>query len=221
MILNLIFFGPPGAGKGTVAQSISKSHNLIQVSTGNIIRKEVSSGSEFGLKLKGIIDAGNLVGDEAISEMLEKNLIELKSKPNFGGFIFDGFPRTVKQAELLDGILIRIKEKLSVVILIQSDEDVVVKRLSSRRTCSKCGKVYNLITMLPEVEGKCSCGGDLIQRDDDKEKIIRKRFEIYREKTEPLINYYEQKGLLKKYDGNVPPEESISRAKELIDSVKN
>jgi adenylate kinase len=219
MVLNLIFLGPPGTGKGTVAQAVTEKYGLEQISTGDLIREEIASNSDLGKELAEIVNKGQLISDEQMGKMLEEKLKELSSREDFRGVILDGFPRTVPQAKELENILSRVNQKLNSVIYIESSEEEIVKRLSSRRTCAICKKVYNLVSMPPEIEGKCSCGGDLIQRDDDKPETIRKRYETFLEKTSPLINYYEEKGLLKKYDGNVPPKESIDSAMKIIEEL--
>jgi adenylate kinase len=219
-MLNIIFLGPPGAGKGTVAQGVSDKFGLLQVSTGDLIRAEVKSGSELGEKMKEIINVGKLVSDDIVQEILEKKLKEVKENSSSNGIILDGFPRTIPQAEELEHIFERLGEKLTAVIYIESSENAIVQRLSSRRSCRVCGKIYNLVTMLPAEEGKCDVdGGELYQRDDDKEEIIRGRFQEYVEKTFPLIDFYEKQGLLKKYDGDVPPKESIDAASKIIEQL--
>ncbi len=220
MVLNLIFLGPPGAGKGSVAQAAVEKYGLVQVSTGDLIRAEVASGSDFGKELKVIINEGRLVSDEQVEEMLENKLKELIASEVFKGFILDGFPRTIPQAEELENILKRIGQELRAVIYIESDEEAIVQRIISRRTCRACSKVYNLVTNPPEIEGKCSCGGELYQRDDEKEEIVRDRYKVYLEKTAPLINFYKEKDLLKSYDGNVPLKESIDTALKIIEELQ-
>ncbi len=221
LMLNLIFLGPPGTGKGTVSQAICEKFSLFHLSTGDLIREEIASGSDLGKELEEIINAGNLVDDERMSMMLEKKFKEILEKKEFNGVIFDGFPRTLKQAINLNSILSNFGQELRAVIYIDSDEEKIVERLSSRWICPHCKRVFNSITMPPVEEGKCDFDGSLlIQRDDDKPETIRKRFKSFLEETTPLIDYYEKKGLLKKYDGNVPPQESILRAEEIVNSLK-
>ncbi|HPM85490.1 MAG: adenylate kinase [Candidatus ainarchaeum sp.] len=217
MVLNLIFLGPPGAGKGTVAQAVMDKYKLVQVSTGDLLRAEIASGSELGKKLAEVMNAGQLVSDDLVSEMLLKDLTKKASNPDFNGVIFDGFPRTQSQASMLENILLGINQKLNAVIYIESSKESVVKRLSSRWTCEKCKKVYNTVSLPPKSEGICDDdGGNLIQRDDDKPETISKRYDTFIEKTSPLIDYYKSKGILYKYDGNVPPVDSIKAAEEII-----
>ena len=220
MVLNLIFLGPTGAGKGTVAQAVMDKYKLVQISTGDLLREEIASGSELGKKLAEVINAGQLVSDDLVSEMLSKDLAKKVSDPNFRGVIFDGFPRTQSQAPLLENILNEVNQKLNAVIYIESSKESVVKRLSSRWTCEKCKKVYNTVSFPPKKEGVCDDDGSkLIQREDDKPETIAKRYDTFIEKTSPLINYYKSKGILYKYDGNVPPLASIKAAEEIIEKI--
>lgn len=221
MVLNLIFLGPPGTGKGTVAQAVMEEYGLIQLSTGDLIRAEVASGSEFGKRLSKIINAGHLVPDDLMEPIFEKELSKIVAKNDFKGFILDGFPRTVPQIGMLDRILVKINQKLSAVIYIESSKESVVLRLSGRRTCPKCKKVYNVITdPKPKVGEICDIdGAKLIQRDDDKPETVGKRFDVYLNQTHPLIEHYKKTGLLKSYDGNVPLPQSISAAKKIIAAV--
>ena len=220
MVLNLIFLGPPGAGKGTVAQAVMDKYKLVQVSTGDLLRAEVASGSDLGKKLNEIMTSGGLVGDDLVSEMLSKDLKKKVANPSFNGVIFDGFPRTEAQAPMLENILKDSNQKLDAVIYIESSKDSVVKRLSSRWTCEKCKKVYNTVSLPSKQVGICDDdGANLIQRDDDKPETIAKRYDTFIEKTSPLIKYYEGKGLLHRYDGNVPPAPSIAAAEAIIAKI--
>lgn len=219
--MNLIFLGPPGTGKGSVAQAVMEEYGLVQLSTGDLIRGEVSSGSDFGNKLKEIINSGRLVPDELMEPIFEKELSRIVGKNDFMGFILDGFPRTTPQAAMLDRILAKINQKLTAVILIESSKESVVKRLSGRRTCPKCKKVYNVITdPKPKVGGICDIEGEkLIQREDDNAETVGKRFDVYLAQTHPLIEHYKKAGLLMSYDGNVPLDQSIVLAKKIIEGL--
>lgn len=220
MVLNLIFLGPPGAGKGTVAQAVMSEYTLVQISTGDLVRAEIASGSKLGAELAEVINKGQLVEDNLIGQMFENYLKEKISSPSFNGFILDGFPRTIPQADMLKNILSKLGQKLNAVIYIESSKESVVTRLSSRWTCEKCKKVYNTVSLKPKVEGVCDIdGAKLIQRDDDKPQTIAKRYDVFLEKTLPLINYYENEKILFKYDGNVPPKPSIEEAKKIIKSL--
>jgi adenylate kinase len=220
MALNLIFLGPPGAGKGTVAQAVMDKYKLTQVSTGDLIRAEIASGSTLGKELAEVVNKGHLVNDDQIAQMLEKEIKTQAAKKTFNGFILDGFPRTLPQAPMLETILGKVKQNLTGVIYIESSKESVVKRLSSRWTCEKCKKVYNTVSLPSKKPGICDDdGAKLIQRDDDKPETIAKRYDTFIEKTSPLIQYYEKKGLLHKYDGNVSPAASVAAAEKIIAKI--
>ena len=190
--MNIIFLGPPGAGKGTQAQRICTALKIPQISTGDILRRAMKEGTETGMKAKSYIDAGKLVPDEVIIDIVKERLAMDDCK---NGYILDGFPRTVPQAEALDTFAV-----IDSVIELDVDDQVLVDRLSGRRVCVKCGATYHL-SML---NGKTTCdvcGEELIQRNDDKAETVLNRLEVYHAQTAPLIGYYENKGLLKKIDG--------------------
>ena len=193
--MKLILLGAPGAGKGTQAAVISERLNIPQISTGNIIRAALKSGTEMGLKAKSFIDAGKLVPDEVVIGIIKDRLAEDDCK---GGFILDGFPRTIPQAEALDEMGIPIDK----VIDIEVSDDVIVNRLSGRRVCEKCGRPYHTESLKPKVEGICDdCTGALIQRKDDHPDTVKARLEIYHTETEPLKDYYEKQGKLTVVEG--------------------
>ncbi len=190
--MNIIFLGPPGAGKGTQAQKICSALNIPQISTGDILRRAMKEGTETGLKAKSFIDAGQLVPDEVIIDIVKERLAMDDCRQ---GYILDGFPRTVPQAEALDTFA-----TIDCVIELDVKDEVLVERLSGRRVCVKCGATYHL-SML---NGKTTCdvcGEELIQRNDDKAETVLNRLKVYHDQTAPLIGYYENKGLLKKVDG--------------------
>lgn len=217
MILNLIFLGPPGAGKGSIAQAVGRKYGLVQVSTGDMIREEVASGSALGKKLAGILSSGELVSDAVTKKLLVKRLKALVASRKFSGFILDGFPRNVAQAKTLEKILSGLGQKLSAVIYIESSEENIVARLSARWQCPVCKKVYNTSSNPPKNHMKCDIEGSaLFQRDDDKPETIRKRYKVFLEHTLPLADFYEKENLLKRYDGNVPLGESILLADAIV-----
>ncbi|GAA1084377.1 adenylate kinase [Nocardiopsis composta] len=186
--------GPPGAGKGTQAQILASELSIPKVSTGDIFRANVSGGTELGKRAKSYMDRGDLVPDEVTNEMVRARLGEPDARE---GFLLDGFPRNVAQAETLDGMLKEMGSALDAVLELKVDEDEVVKRLSGRRSCRECGRVYHLDYDPPAEEGVCdACGGELYQRDDDREDVIRHRLQVYREQTEPLVAFYADKGVL-------------------------
>ena len=190
--MNIIFLGPPGAGKGTQAQKICDALNIPQISTGDILRRAMKEGTETGLKAKSFIDAGQLVPDDVIIDIVKERLAMADCA---GGSILDGFPRTVPQAEALDTFA-----AIDSVIELDVADQVLVDRLSGRRVCLKCGATYHLSMLNGET--KCAkCGDPLVQRNDDKAETVLNRLEVYHAQTAPLIGYYEQKGLLKKVDG--------------------
>ncbi len=200
--MNLILLGAPGAGKGTQAAVISERLNIPQISTGNIIREALRSGTEMGLKAKSFIDSGKLVPDEVVIGIIKERLQNDDCKD---GFILDGFPRTIPQAEALDEMGVVIDK----VIDFEVPDDVIVTRLSGRRVCEKCGRPYHLIDLKPRVEGICDdCTGALIQRKDDQVDTIKARLEIYHSETEPLKGYYEAQGKLSIVDGTAPIDEA-------------
>ncbi len=217
MVLNLIFLGAPGAGKGTVAQKAVEHYGVVQISTGDLFRAKAKEDSEEGKRIKGLLEQGKYVDDETTVKLLKERL----SKDDVhNGFVLDGFPRTLAQAEELDVLLAGLEKKLSLVVNIDVTEEKVVERICNRLTCPVCKRIYNKISvgMIPQVEGKCDVDGSILtQREDDKEEVVRSRFKTYVEKTLPLIEFYEKKGLLVSFDGNPPMEESVRRAFEIID----
>jgi adenylate kinase len=203
--LNLILLGPPGAGKGTQAERITEDFNLPYIATGNILRAAVAEGTELGLKAKGFMDAGALVPDDVIIGVILDRLQEGDARD---GFLLDGFPRTVPQAEALGAELKTLGRELTAVLLIDVSDDEVVRRLSGRRVSAKTGRVYHVEFDPPKREGVCDVDGSrLIQRDDDKPETIRNRLSVYHESTEPLVGYYTEAGVLRRFDGERPPAE--------------
>jgi adenylate kinase len=196
--MNIALFGPPGAGKGTQAKELSKYYNIPHISTGDILRANVRDGTELGLKAKQYMDKGELVPDEVLIGLIRNRLTEPDCET---GYLLDGYPRTIPQADALTGILSDINKPLDAVINIEVSDDELVKRLSGRRSCT-CGESYHVMFNPPEKEGVCNaCGAALYQRDDDKEEVIRQRLSVYNEKTKPLINYYDDAGILVNIDG--------------------
>lgn len=190
--MRIIILGAPGAGKGTIAAKLAQNLSIPQISTGDIFREESRTNKE----LSEIMKSGKLVPDDFVNKIVEKRL---KQPDCIKGFILDGYPRTIAQAEFLE----RKKIKIGIVINLGVSKALIVKRLSSRRTCMQCKAVYNLITVPPKAEGYCDkCGGKLIQRDDDMESTVARRIDAYNTLTAPLIGFYTKKGLLKEVDGN-------------------
>jgi len=199
--MNVILMGPPGAGKGTQAKRIARKLNIPHISTGDMLREAVAAGTDLGLKVKEIMDKGLLVPDDLMIELVRERLAREDTR---NGFILDGFPRTVEQAMALDKMLDELEKEIDVALLVDADEEEIVERISSRRVCPECGRVYNLLTLRPEVEGYCdNDGSKLIQRDDDRPQTVRARYRVYSDKTAPVIRYYSgEKGILVRVDGS-------------------
>ncbi len=198
--MNIIIFGPPGAGKGTQAKKIKEQFNLNHISTGDLLRSAIENKSEIGLKAEGFIREGKLVPDEIIMEIITKELAEGK---NFSGFLLDGFPRNINQAEMLEETLRRLNKKIDHVINLEASEETIIERICGRRICLKCGKIYHIKFSPPTVDNKCdNCGESLTHRDDDKEETIKKRLKVFQEQTVPVFDYYRKKNLLRIIDGN-------------------
>jgi len=197
--VKLLFLGPPGAGKGTQAKIIAEKFGLLHIAPGDIFRQEVKEGTELGHLVEGIMARGQLVPDDVTVRIIEKRLNSPEARE---GFVLDGFPRNLAQAEALRSMLEEKGEQLDLVIDLLVPEEELLERSRTRRVCSKCGKPYNLKLDPPKVEGKCDvCGGDLATRQDDKEDTVRERFRVYHEETEPLREYYRKFGILVSIDG--------------------
>ena len=197
--MRLIFIGPPGVGKGTQAKLVKKHLGIVHLSTGDILRQEIEHQSTIGIKAKSFMDRGHLVPDNILLEMMEKRLQQPDSK---NGYLLDGFPRTIPQAKGLDDILERTNQILDAVVSIELDTDTIVKRLSSRRSCKKCGTITNLLFKPPKTKGRCDiCSGELVQRSDDTDEVILNRLKVYNEQTAPLLDYYTNKALIKTING--------------------
>ncbi|QWC00773.1 adenylate kinase [Mycoplasmatota bacterium] len=197
--MNLLIMGKPGAGKGTQAKKILDHFNLTHISTGEIYREEIKKGSYIGQEAKKYLDQGNLVPDKMTNDIVQEVLTKTKFE---NGFMLDGYPRTIAQAEALDEMLNDLDIKLTAVINVDVDDDIISDRMSGRRVCSNCGETYHLEYHPPKVEGICDvCGHHLIQRPDDLKESVLNRLKIYKNKTQPLLDYYENKNLLLVIDG--------------------
>ena len=208
--MNLIFLGAPGAGKGTLATLLSKEYRIPQISTGDLFRAAVKEGSELGKQVQGIMEKGELVPDSLTVELVKERL----SKPDAkGGYILDGFPRTVAQADALAEF-----QTIDAVINFSISDELVIRRLSGRRVCRSCGAIYHIENMPPKVEGTCDrCSGELYIRDDDKIDSIKNRLRVYKEQTEPLIAYYRDRGVLRAIDSSKSPEDSLAQIKSVLE----
>lgn len=212
--MRIILLGPPGCGKGTQAEIICKNFSIPHISTGDILRDNVKRGSEIGSKAKEYMDSGRLVPDEIIISMMKGRFSEKDCK---NGFLLDGFPRTITQAEALDDLLKQMKISLDYIINIDVPDEDIINRISKRLSCSNCGEVYNLIYKKPKNEMTCdSCGLKLNQRDDDKEEVVRNRLDVYRKQTAPLIEYYKDK--IKNVDGRKNISEVTKEILRLLNS---
>ncbi|WP_457601475.1 adenylate kinase [Hydrogenivirga sp.] len=209
--MNLVFLGPPGAGKGTQAKRLAQELGLKHISTGDILREAVKNETPLGKKAKEYMDRGELVPDDLIIALIEEVM------PPGGGVIFDGFPRTIAQAEALDRMLEKKGMGVDKVVLFDVPDEVVVERLSGRRVCPNCGAVYHVKFNPPKRDEVCDrCGTKLIQREDDREEVVRNRLEVYRKQTAPLIEYYEDKGILIRLDASRPIEEVYQELKKVV-----
>lgn len=192
--MKLILLGAPGAGKGTVAKLLTQLDGSVQISTGDILRAAVAAGTELGKKAEAAMKAGDLVSDDLIMGIMSERLKQDDCK---NGYLLDGFPRTIPQAEALTKMLADMGEKLDAVVNIDVPRDVILDRLTTRRTCTKCNAIYNVKSNPPKVEGVCDkCGGPVVQRDDETEQAIGNRLDVYNQKTAPLASFYEKAGML-------------------------
>jgi adenylate kinase len=212
--MRLVLLGAPGAGKGTQATRIAKELNIPHISTGDIFRYNIKNETPLGKIAKEYIDSGGLVPDEVTVEIVKDRLLEDDCK---NGFILDGFPRTIPQAESLDKVLKDMSIKLDYAINVDVADDVIVQRLSGRRVCSSCGKIYHMVSEPPKQEGVCDvCNSSLVQRDDDKEETVKNRLLTYHQQTEPLIDYYDGQGILATVTGGGSIEETSNEVDKLL-----
>ena len=209
--MQLIIFGPPGVGKGTLSDLLSEKYRIPHLSTGDIFRAEIKSGNS---ELIQYVEKGLLVPDSVVNKVIEKGL---KQEPYKNGFILDGYPRTVDQADFLENVLWKLKKRIDFVFNLAAQDDIIVERMTQRRQCSKCGTVYNLITMKPKKKDVCDkCSGPLVQRKDDEEETVRKRIQIYKEETAPLVEYYKKKKMLTDVDASKKPKEIFNNVVKIV-----
>jgi len=213
--MKIIMLGAPGAGKGTQAKMIANKYSIPHISTGDIFRANIKEGTELGKKAKTYMDKGELVPDELVVDLVVDRVAKDDAA---NGYVLDGFPRTIPQAEALDAALAKINEKVDYAIDVDVPDENIVKRMSGRRACVGCGGTYHIEHVPPKKEGICdACGGELILRDDDKPETVLNRLSIYHEQTQPLIDYYTDKGILKTVDGTVDMTDVFNAIVEILD----
>ncbi len=212
--MKIIMLGAPGAGKGTQAKQIAGKYNIPHISTGDIFRANIKEGTELGKKAKEYMDQGLLVPDELTCDLVVDRIQQDDCK---NGFVLDGFPRTIPQAEALDAALTKLGEKMDYAIDVDVPDENIVNRMGGRRACINCGATYHIVSIPPKKEGICdTCGNELVLRDDDKPETVQKRLNVYHEQTQPLIDYYTKQGILKSVDGTQPMEDVFASIVKIL-----
>ena len=212
--MKIIMLGAPGAGKGSQASRIAKEYQLPHISTGDIFRANLKEETELGKRAKSYMDKGELVPDDITIAMLLDRIHKEDCK---NGYILDGFPRTIPQAEALKEALAKKDEKIDLALDVEASDELIIKRMAGRRTCPACGAIYHIVTLPPKTEGICDrCGADLIQRKDDNEETVKNRLKIYHEVTESLISYYKKEGILEEIDGAEELDKVFEKVKRII-----
>ena len=212
--MKIIMLGAPGAGKGSQASRIAKEYQLPHISTGDIFRANLKEETELGKRAKSFMDKGELVPDDITIAMLLDRIHKEDCK---NGYILDGVPRTIPQAEALKEALAKKDEKIDLALDVEASDELIIKRMAGRRTCPACGAIYHIVTLPPKTEGICDrCGADLIQRKDDNEETVKNRLKIYHEVTEPLISYYKKEGILEEIDGAEELDKVFEKVKRII-----
>jgi len=216
-IMKIILLGAPGAGKGTQAKKLSARYDIPHISTGDIFRANIKNGTELGKKAKEYMDKGLLVPDELVVELVVDRLAQDDCKK---GYVLDGFPRTIPQAEALDEALLRNGESIDYAIEVDASDMAIIKRMAGRRACPVCGATYHIVSIPPKTEGICdNCGSELILRDDDKPETVQKRLEVYHAQTQPLVQYYKDKGILKTVDGVKDADATFRDIEEILNGI--
>jgi len=216
--LDVVMLGPPGAGKGTQAKRVAAAFELLHISTGDLLREEVAKGTALGEEAKGYMNRGELVPDELVGKMLAKRLHSQRAAL---GCVYDGYPRTSAQGILLDGLLAELGRRVDAVVYLNVPDSDILARITGRRSCPSCGAVYHVRTQPPKVDGMCNaCGVALVQREDDREEVVRERLRVYREHTAPLLDYYRGRKILREVDGGLGPDEVFKRVREALGTVR-
>ena len=212
--MKIIMLGAPGAGKGTQAKMIASKYQIPHISTGDIFRANIKNGTDLGKKAKEYMDQGLLVPDELTCDLV---MDRIQQDDCVNGFVLDGFPRTIPQAEALDAALEKIGQHMDYAIDVDVPDDNIVNRMSGRRACLDCGATYHVVSLPPKTEGKCDhCGSDLVLREDDKPETVQKRLSVYHDQTQPLIDYYKNQGILKSVDGTQPMEAVFTAITDIL-----
>ena len=212
--MKIIMLGAPGAGKGTQAKQIAEHYGIPHISTGDIFRANIKEGTDLGKKAKEYMDKGALVPDELTCDLVVDRIAKDDCK---NGFVLDGFPRTIPQAEALEAALEKMGQSMDFAVDVDVPDDNIIGRMSGRRACLNCGATYHIVSIPPKVEGICDkCGEKLVQRDDDKEETVKNRLKVYHEQTQPLIDFYQERGILRTVDGTRPMEEVFSAIQAIL-----
>jgi len=215
--MRIVLIGAPGGGKGTQAKLLVEKYGIPQISTGDLLREAVAKATSLGLRAKAAMDAGQLVSDDIVLGMIKERLSQADTQK---GFILDGFPRNIPQAEALDALLDEVGQSLQTSLLIDVEFDILMQRLTGRRTCSSCGQMYNIYTSPPRMENRCDkCGGDLVHRADDNEETIGNRLRVYEAQTAPLVEYYRKQGKLRSVKGVGEIQEIFSAVERILNSL--
>ncbi len=212
--MKIIMLGAPGAGKGTQAKQIAGKYSIPHISTGDIFRANIKNGTDLGKKAKEYMDKGLLVPDELTCDLVMDRIQQDDCK---NGFVLDGFPRTIPQAEALDAALSKLGQAMDYAINVDVPDENIVERMAGRRACLECGATYHVVSLPPKVEGKCdNCGSDLVLRDDDKPETVQNRLKVYHEQTQPLIDYYKKQDILRTVDGTLPMEDVFAAITDIL-----
>lgn len=212
--MKVIMLGAPGAGKGTQAKQIAGKYQIPHISTGDIFRANIKNNTELGQKAKAYMDKGELVPDELTCDLV---MDRIQQDDCTNGFVLDGFPRTIPQAEALDAALKKIDESMDYAIDVDVPDENIIRRMSGRRACLDCGATYHIVSIPPKQEGICdSCGSKLVLREDDKPETVKKRLDVYHSQTQPLIDYYKEQNILKTVDGTIPMEEVFTAIVQIL-----